>query len=192
MEVGMARIRVRTNGGRPARERMLDRRIAQENMRSTAVAGPTPVMGFGKFSGVPVTDVDDGYLVWCAENMTHCPLYIIGELNRRGRGTANWALSSSLSDKQKRREKKRMRGQIKSERMRASAIDRMKAMASGVVVTGDQYARLSAEFLRAGGDETSCPFDCDDYQYEGPTVAMSGGRPTIIPSEFPSYCNSAD
>ncbi|NCA15121.1 MAG: hypothetical protein EBS89_13560, partial [Proteobacteria bacterium] len=55
---------------------------------------------------------------------------------------------------------------------------------SGVVVKGAEYDRLRMEFLRADGDPDACPFDTDDYTYQGPTMATVGGRTVIVSSEF--------
>lgn len=50
---------------------------------------------------------------------------------------------------------------------------------------GINFQPLTLEFVRAGGDEDSCPFDAEDYQYIGPTISWSGVVPFISPSEFP-------
>lgn len=43
------------------------------------------------------------------------------------------------------------------------------AKSSGWVV-GSEYDRLLGEFLARGGDLSRCPFDTDDYKYEGPEM----------------------
>lgn len=181
----MARVRVTTGGGRPAKERMFERRIAQENSRSTLVVGTPATMGFGKWKGYLVTEVDDGYLLWCFENMDHCPLYIVGELKRRGHDTENFSGSAFLTQKQQAREKKRSKAQSLANRQRDRAKANLSEMQAGLWIEGSDYIRLKTEFDRANGDESECPFNTEDHKYMGPTISWNGGTPIIAPSEFP-------
>ncbi len=181
----MARIRVNTRGGRPAKEKMFERRVAQENSRSTIALGPPSVMGFGKWKGYSVTEVDDGYLRWCLENLDHCPLYIIGELKRRGHETERLSGSELLTKKQQAREKKRSKAQALADRQRDQAKAKLAELQSGIVLEGSNYSRLRQEFDRADGDSSDCPFDTRDYKYTGPTICWNGGTQFVAPSEFP-------
>lgn len=38
------------------------------------------------------------------------------------------------------------------------------------MTVGSEYERLLADFLAAGGNLESCPFDTEDYKYEGPRI----------------------
>jgi hypothetical protein len=184
-EVEMARIRITTGGGRPAKDKMFERRIAQENARSTLTVSPPAIMGFGKWKGYPVTEVDEGYLLWCFENMDHCPLYITGELKRRGHVTDNFSGSAFLTKKQQAREKKRAKSNRKAEAQSQQAKAKLAAMQAGIETVGSNYERLRVEFDRADGDPNDCPFDTGDYTYAGPSICWVGGQPVITPSEFP-------
>lgn len=181
----MARIRITTGGGRPAKDKMFERRVQQENLRPTQVMGPPAVMAFGKFKGMLVTEVDDGYLMWCLENMDHCPLYIIGELKRRGHSTGNLSGPAFLTKKQQVRERKKSKKLAIADRQRKQAQEKLAFMQAGLAIDGREYPRLMAEFDRANGDADACPFDTEDYKYMGPTISWNGGTPVIIPSEFP-------
>jgi hypothetical protein len=38
------------------------------------------------------------------------------------------------------------------------------------MATGEHYERLLADFIAKGGDPDQCPFDTEDYKYEGPVL----------------------
>ena len=118
-----------------------------------------PVFTFGKHKGTPVTEVSAGYLKWCYESFPDCPDFIVAELSRRGVETGQ--------------------GWVKKRAVPADPTS--KYMATAV---GSDYDRLHAEFLRAGGNSDECPFDTDDYKYEGPEIRLSSGRSIIAPGEF--------
>lgn len=180
----MVRIRVNTGGGRPAKDRMFERRVAEEAARPSPVVGPPALMGFGKFKETSVTEVDAGYLLWCQENMDHCPLYIIGELRRRGYGDHNLSGSAFLTKKQQARERKKAKSRIKSEKQRRLSLELHENLKSGMTTVGSEYQRLRDEFDRANGDPDECPFDTNDHKYTGPTICWVGGKPVVVPSEF--------
>jgi hypothetical protein len=196
----MAVVRVSTRGGSWVRDKMMDRRIRQEYARQATPAEAVAVMGFGKHKGVRVVEVEEAYLVWCAETLASCPAYIVRELERRGRMVAkDFAGESHLtanaqSKKTLRSEQKKSRLSEKSAKRRAAraarqseaSAEKLRAMRDGVVITGSAYARLRVEYERAGGDADACPFDCDDYSYSGPEMVCSGGRTIMVPSEFPA------
>ena len=170
-------IRRRTSGGRPARERMMDRRIEQEHARHTAVAGKPAVMSFGKFKSIPVTEVDTGYLIWCTENMARCPVYVVAELQRRGLGAA----VSGIAHLTKKQRKRAARKAERADAQRQASQAMLSSLQAGVVTEGEDYQRLRDEWELAGGVDTDCPFGED---YCGPTVCWSGGKPVVVMSEF--------
>lgn len=178
-EVEMTRVRVTTDGGRPAKDKMVERRIAQENRVADAV------MGFGKYRHCPVSEVDDGYLLWCLENMTHCPPYVMQELRFRGLVTSDYSRAFSPSAKQQNRDKKHRKALVRADRQRQKAKEKVAVMQAGIDIVGTDYLRLLTEFDRADGDAEECPFDEGDYTYTGPSICWVGGQPVITPSEFP-------
>jgi hypothetical protein len=58
-------------------------------------------------------------------------------------------------------------------------------MGTGTTVVGEDFDRIRLAFAQADGDEEGCPFDTPDDPYTGPSLAYSGGRWNIVPSEFP-------
>lgn len=46
-------------------------------------------------------------------------------------------------------------------------------------VEGEHSARLEQEFVEAGGDTESCPFDCPGQIDEQPRIVWDGDYPTI-------------
>ena len=115
------------------------------------------VMNFGKYEGVSLDSVPVEYLVWCAENLSRCPI-VVQELDRRG-------ILDSVQGK---------------------AVDKyLRAKESPVTckgtVVGDYYQSLRDEWELAGGSEEQCPFGED---YVGPTICWAGGKPVLVPSEF--------
>jgi hypothetical protein len=120
-------------------------------------------MPFGKHKGKPLTEIPDGYLRWCLENVTDCPVQVAEEAARR-------CLVYGFSPEQRKAISRNGKG-----------LDIPKFMAETV---GCDYERLRGEFDRAGGDPDECPFDTEDYQYMGPRLAL-GHAPSIVPSEFP-------
>lgn len=38
------------------------------------------------------------------------------------------------------------------------------------IAKGEHYDRLLSDFIAQGGDINQCPFDTNDYKYEGPTL----------------------
>jgi hypothetical protein len=152
-------------------------------------------MGFGKHKGLPVSEVPTSYLSWALDSMTNCPAYIVVELTRRGSlesgaallaqtavNNAKWRQArrggtgnSRYRKQQKfsaRREDKR---QSRKDRIRMAALAKMDAMRAGITTVGRDYRRLASEFARDGGDLDACPFDCEDYLYEGPTLGSAAG-----------------
>ncbi len=117
------------------------------------------IMPFGKHKGAPVTEVGSSYLKWCYESFPDCPDFIVAELSRRGVETGQ--------------------GWIKRRAVPADPTPKHKA-----TVVGRDYDRLHAEFLRAEGNTEDCPFDTEDYQYEGPEIRHSSGHSVIAPGEF--------
>jgi|688.fasta_scaffold1193960_2 hypothetical protein len=170
----MARIRVRANGGRPAKDMMWDRRIRQESARAAppvVVGGTGPVMGFGKYKGYPVVTVDHGYLVWCRDKMERCPPYILKELDRRSQFLFH--------------EHPPTRKQSKADAQRRRAHQKLEEMKAGLDIEGSEYRRLRLGFDQADGDPEACPFDCEDYTYTGPTIGWMGCTLQLVPSQFP-------
>jgi hypothetical protein len=56
-----------------------------------------------------------------------------------------------------------------------AALAKMDAMRAGITTVGRDYGRLASEFAHSGGDSDACPFDCEDYLYEGPTLGAAAG-----------------
>lgn len=152
-------------------------------------------MTFGKHKGTPLREVPVEYLTWALDSMTNCPAYIIIELTRRGSLESGAALLAQTSVnnarwRQARREsrgnakyrkhqlaaaRKQGRLQGRAERNRASAIAKVDAMKAGIMIVGSEYHRLVEEYCGFGYETSSCPFDCDDYLYEGPTLGAAAG-----------------
>lgn len=125
-----------------------------------------PVLPFGKHKGLPVTEVGSDYLRWCYESFPDCPDFIVAELSRRGVETGEgWLKMKKMGPSKKSKP--------------ADPTPQHKA-----TIVGRDFDRLSAEFLRAGGNNDDCPFDTDDYQYEGPEIRHSAGNSIIAPGEF--------
>ena len=143
-------------------------------------ASPNAPMGLGKYRGRPVTEVDQGYLVWCSENLANCPTYILTELVRRRHRRPTCALSHLT----RRQQKKRDCQELHAERQRAKAARNTDALHDGVLIKGERFDDLRAAFLEAGGDLSACPFDTPDYTYEGPRLEdgkIVPGTPVLPP-----------
>ena len=147
----------------------ITKEVAMERLK---VINAEKVMHFGKFRGRPVCEVDQGYLVWCRDNLDQCPTYIFEELKAR-----KISREASLSPKHRKR----------IEALKKRKLKQANKIKAGVPTEGQHYQRLSAEFDRADGDSEACPFDDgkERNQYTGPTIRWNGGNPIIIPSEFP-------
>jgi hypothetical protein len=117
----------------------------------------TTTMKFGKYKGRPITEVDLKYLLWCRDNLSHCPTPILDELMRRGQTTLT-----------PRQAAKRARVEHKARKQRAKAAEKLDRFAHGVSIPNPDFERLREEYVKAGGDLTACPFDTDDYTYTGP------------------------
>jgi len=139
----------------------------------------TTTMKFGKYKGRPITEVDLKYLLWCRDNLPHCPTSILDELTRRGQTT----LTS-------RQAAKRARVEHKARKQRAKAAEKLDRFAHGVNLPNPDFDRLREEYAKAGGDLTACPFDTDDYTYTAPgfvgrkeqaTVSKQPASGTCIP-----------
>jgi len=175
-------MRKKTDGGRQAKYSMFLNRYEKENAGHRDVIGPPAIMKFGKFKGIPVNEIEAGYLLWCMENMSPCPLYVLVELERRGYGRV-LALpqSKSLTKKQIKREKRLRMAQERADVQRAVAKQKLDTLRDGVDVVGSDYQRLRDEWELAGGDEHDPPFGED---YEGPSLCWRDGKPMIVASEF--------
>lgn len=104
-------------------------------------------MDFGRHRGQAASELPLSYLLWAARTMDDPPACVTEELARRasigGRGAVDAQEAiSQLWLRRAKRKRKRGRG----------------APAS-VVITGGKYAEARAEWLRAGGDPRSCPWD---------------------------------
>ena len=140
----MAVVRVSTRGGSWVRDKMMDRRIRQEYARHATPAEAAAVMGFGKHKGVRVVEVEEAYLVWCAETLASCPAYIVRELERRGRMVAkDFAGESHLTANAQ--SKKTLRSEQKKSRLSEKSAKRRAARAA-------RQSEASAEKLRAMRD----------------------------------------
>jgi hypothetical protein len=169
-------VRVKTSGGRFAREAMLARRVAQEysSRPSPSSSSSSIEMGFGKFRGVPVSAVDGAYLRWCVDNLDKCPSYVIDEVKRRKAAVKPTAVKP----------KNALSSQQFADSQRQAAAKHLATLQAGVVTVGSDYERLRLECDRADCDWDACPFDCEDYVYSGPTMVPSSGRVVIVEPEF--------
>jgi hypothetical protein len=160
-------------------------------------------MNFGKHKGELVSLVPTDYLIWCVDNMKRPPKIVIAELERRAslHGTRDAVAAASAvsavafqqarpktkrgSKRRQRPEKPRLSRQERlAQRRRAQATARLDRIQAHPVV-GEDFDRLRLAFTQADGDEEGCPFDTPDDLYTGPSLAYSGGRWNIVPSEFP-------
>jgi hypothetical protein len=153
------------------------------------------IVRFGKHKGLPVSEVPTAYLAWALDSLAECPAYVIVELTRRGSlesgaaliaqtavNNAQWkqarrtsAANARYRKHQRHAGRRDEKRQARADRVRMAATAKMDAMRAGVTTVGREYSRLSAEFEQAGGDTHACPFDCDDYLYEGPTLGAAAG-----------------
>lgn len=121
------------------------------------------VMPFGKHKGKSMESIPLEYLMWCAREMTKCPMLVLQEIDRRGGLTS-------------------VRGRSADKYRRVKESGGLTFMGTFV---GRDYPRLKLEFDRAGGAPDECPFDTDDHKYSGPTMSFVGGQTVVVPSEFP-------
>lgn len=119
------------------------------------------IVDFGKYRGEPLAVVPEHWLRWCAENLDWCPAYITDELEQRTLGKVK---PKPPAPKQRKPRKERKPRQV------------------GGWIKGEHSDRLEQEFLEAGGDPTSCPFDCPErgYLVEQPRIVWDGDHPTVV------------
>ena len=66
------------------------------------------VMRFGRYVGRLVREVPTDYLLWCYDNVTTCPVYVVDELGSRGIITGDlWLSRQSSPSKRKHKKAKR-------------------------------------------------------------------------------------
>lgn len=146
--------------GQPSRwdkDRMFEKRCREEGIRLRSkvdVKKDVKVMTFGKFEGVPVSEVNTKYLRWLVNNLDYVPDYIAIELDKRHE------LKGMPKEK-----KKRLRNLVKSRKNEEKK--KVKCKSSGSVSVGREYEWLRAEWEDAGGDSSECPFGED---YAGPRL----------------------
>ena len=121
-----------------------------------------PKLGFGKYKGIPVDEVPVDYLVWCCQGMKVCPPYIQLEVRRRSAFDAEaQAAVSLLGRRLGKSHGKFQRKMGKVEARKQGQRDRAKAQLEHIqknVTEGENFHRLRAEFVAAGGDLSLCPF----------------------------------
>jgi hypothetical protein len=122
----------------------------------------TPKLGFGKYKGIPVDEVPVDYLVWCCQGMKVCPPYIQLEVHRRSAYNAEAQAAVSLLGRRLGKSLGKFhRKKGKVEARKQGQRDRAKAQLARVqknVFVGENFERLRAEFISAGGDLSLCPF----------------------------------
>ena len=120
------------------------------------------ILRFGKYKGTPVDEVPVDYLVWCCQGMKVCPPYIQLEVHRRAAFNAEaQAAVSLLGRRLGKSHGKFLKKMGKVEARKQGQRDRAKAQLARVqknVFVGENFERLRAEFVAAGGDLSLCPF----------------------------------
>jgi hypothetical protein len=137
-------------------------------------------MGFGKHKGLPMSQVPLSYLLWCHEIIPDLPPAVVGELERRGIATAAGLINKNqqavAAEKIKRSAEINKRG----ERRRQNKERTVRAVVARIQQSemlgrepsksevrffnrngGERmvtFKKLRADFIRAGGDLSACPF----------------------------------
>lgn len=121
-----------------------------------------PIIRFGKYKGIPVDEVPVDYLVWCCQGMKVCPPYIQLEVHRRSAFDAEAQAAVSLLGRRLGKSLGKFHRKMgKVEARKQGQRDRAKAQlarAQKNVFVGENFERLRAEFVAAGGDLSLCPF----------------------------------
>ena len=161
---------------RPSRwdkDRAFERRCREEGIRVGKKKTHEPsvqLMHYGKFEGIPVTEVPDWYIEWCVKQKW-CFDYVVVECVRRG--TEYRHLPKVSRPKYKRHLQKTGQWETKT------------AKSSGTVTVGQDYEWARSEWEDAGGDASQCPFGED---YVGPELRWENGQPIIFcPVKNPKF-----
>jgi len=121
-----------------------------------------PKLGFGKYKGIPVDEVPVHYLVWCCQGMKVCPPYIQLEVHRRSAYDGEAQAAVSLLGRSLGKSRGKLHRKMgKVEARKRGQRDRAKAQLDHIqknVTVGENFHRLRAEFVAAGGDLSLCPF----------------------------------
>ena len=123
---------------------------------------------FGKYKGCCVSEVPTQYLMWAVFELTKAPYYMTCELRERG-GIPPHAVRGFEE-----KFRKASRAAERAEKQRKAHSE------PSAWVVGEHSNRLEREFLEAGGDPNSCPFDIQGQQHEQPRIMWDGDHPTIV------------
>lgn len=145
---------------------------------------------FGKYKGVPISEVPVDYLVWALESIRNTPIAVVEELERRGSqmsGGAAFIAQASLGKWKHSRAVKKAR-RCSGPRSAASparrrdvqrqvASEKLRSLSCGIRITGDCYREAREEWEVGGGDLSSCPFgDADESDAMRHLRAIAGGE----------------
>lgn len=142
------------------KDRRFEKRCREEGIRVRSKNPPQPetqTMTFGKYEGVPITNVNTKYLKWLAKNLDFVPDYVIDELFNR-------------------RELKRLPRKTQA-RAKNNSRKKTTCKSSGSVTVGKDYEAIREQWELAGGDASQCPFG---DEYTGPYLCWEGSEPVII------------